>query len=48
MSHFLHKHRYWFFALALIAAAGIFYFQMRGDPGGPGRPVNQPAPATNP
>jgi hypothetical protein len=48
MYHFLHRHRYWFLALVIVAVAGIFYFQLRGDPGGPGRPVNQPAPAANP
>jgi hypothetical protein len=46
MYYFLHKHRYWFLALAVIAAIGILYFQFRGDPGGPGARVNQPMPAT--
>ncbi|HEY2826599.1 MAG TPA: hypothetical protein VGJ04_03280 [Pirellulales bacterium] len=47
MYHFLHRHRYWFLAMVIIAVVAIFYFQMRGDPGGPGRPVNPPA-AQNP
>jgi hypothetical protein len=44
MYHFFHKHRYWLIALVVISVIAIFYFQMRGDPGGPGLPLQQQPP----
>ena len=36
MYHFLHRHKHWFFLLAVVSAVAIFWFQMKGDPGIPG------------
>ena len=36
MYHFLHRHKHWFFLIAVVSAVAIFYFQMKGDPGIPG------------
>jgi hypothetical protein len=35
MYHFLHKHKIWFAAFAILAAVAIFVFQIRDDGGLP-------------
>jgi hypothetical protein len=48
MYHFLHKHRYWFAALVVIAAVAIFFFQIRDDGGLPAGADNSKQPLTAP
>ena len=45
MYHFMHKHRYWFAAIALVTVVGLFVFQAFFDdePGGLPDSVNAPA-----
>lgn len=42
MYHFLHKHRYWFLALATLAIIAIIFFQLQDDGGMAPGPNPQP------
>jgi len=46
MYHFMHKHRYWFAALVVLAAVAIFVFQRNGDNSAP--QGDNPRPLTAP